>query len=238
MEKRRLATVDRFASDSLSGPRLSRHGIADQYARRPEDTSRGLGAPDDRLRTRPTIAAWAVPSPLGNRNNLFRVEGNPGHGGEPAEPDSGRHRVRNRRPCGVVSTRTLVDGRSGGRRGARSFTFKFCRGYARTAKHANSLADGEARMGQESFTATSVATHCRSCGALSPWPEFPAPQRWQNQRSRPWTKTTPGKTQTSSRLEPLGSPRWNGDWSARVGVRLAFRLRRACPDGATTGELI
>ena len=36
---------------------------------------------------------------------------------------------------------------------------------------------------------------------------------------------------------PLGLPQRSADWSARVGVRLAFRLRRACPDGATTGQL-
>ena len=193
-----------FTSDSLSGPRLLRHGVADQHAQCPKSTPRGLGAPDDRLRSRPAVAAGAVPPPLGNRNNLFRVEGNPGDGREPAEPHAGRHRIRNRRPCAVVSLGALVDGGSGSRTRSRSPALKFCRGLARTSKHANSLADGEPRMGCESSAATPIATNRRSCRALSSRSQFSAPQRWQNQRSRAWTKTTPGKTQTSSRLVPLG----------------------------------
>ena len=36
---------------------------------------------------------------------------------------------------------------------------------------------------------------------------------------------------------PLGLPQRSADWSARIRAQVAFRLRRARPDGATTGQL-
>ena len=152
----RSAEIADVAGDPLSHGRLSSQRRGHQHARSEDRFPRGLGAHGDRRRGRPRFGSGLVPSPLGNRNDVLRVEGSPGNAAFVAQPHGGGRVVRGGGPRAFVLPHPLADFRGGGRAWRSAVANQLHASVARDQRYTSCVAAGRS-------AASASNSLCRDC---------------------------------------------------------------------------
>src|SRR5262249_15424885 len=134
----------------------------------------------------------AVPSPLGNRNDLSGIESHAGSGRWPALSDARRHSLRSGWPSALVLGGALAHGGSRRASGAgRPPALEFQGSLARIGGSARPCAAGRASAGAPRAVATLAGAHRPSPGTPSSRPPLSSTSRYpaQKQGQRPFPES-------------------------------------------------
>lgn len=114
MAKGATPQVDHTTDHHIPITGLSVAKVGHQCTQHLSHSSRGLGAAGYRLQQKGQVRTGTLPSAMGNRDNLSRIESGPRDERPPAQSQSRIDSVRDSRPRCPVLLGAMADGRSGG----------------------------------------------------------------------------------------------------------------------------